>query len=102
MTAYRRQVDYIQQHYNLSIEVNTIDSYQGREKRVIIWTITWTNNSSKKSELLRDERRVNVALTRGKQKLIIIGCRKSCDEIPILYELNKLIEEKNGFVKIEI
>ncbi|KAF1765602.1 hypothetical protein GCK72_005554 [Caenorhabditis remanei] len=92
MSAYRKQVDHIKTVVqNDSLEVNTIDSYQGREKRVIIWSLTWTDNSSKKSELLRDERRINVALTRARQKIVVVGCKKSAESIPVLYRLSQML-----------
>ncbi|UMM17699.1 hypothetical protein L5515_014120 [Caenorhabditis briggsae] len=92
MSAYRKQVDHIRNVVkNEDLEVNTIDSYQGREKRVIIWSLTWTDNSDKKSELLRDERRINVALTRARQKLVVVGCKKSAESIPVLYRFSQLL-----------
>uniref|UniRef100_A0A1I7T147 AAA_12 domain-containing protein n=1 Tax=Caenorhabditis tropicalis TaxID=1561998 RepID=A0A1I7T147_9PELO len=92
MSAYRRQVDVMNSFIeNDALEVNTIDSYQGREKRVIIWSLTYTENSSKKSDLLRDERRINVALTRARQKLVVVGCRKSAETIPVLFRFSQLL-----------
>uniref|UniRef100_A0A8R1DLD3 DNA replication ATP-dependent helicase/nuclease DNA2 n=1 Tax=Caenorhabditis japonica TaxID=281687 RepID=A0A8R1DLD3_CAEJA len=92
ITVYRRQVENIRKMLkNEALEVNTVDSYQGREKRIIIWSLAWTDNSSKKSELLRDERRVNVALTRARQKLVVVGCKKSAESIPVLFRFSQMI-----------
>ncbi|EGT51512.1 hypothetical protein CAEBREN_07745 [Caenorhabditis brenneri] len=92
MSAYRRQVDQLKSFIkNDLLEVNTIDSYQGREKRVIVWSLTYTETSTKKSELLRDERRINVALTRARQKLVVVGCKKSAESIPVLFKFSQLI-----------
>ncbi|CAI2340965.1 unnamed protein product [Caenorhabditis sp. 36 PRJEB53466] len=92
MSAYRKQAELIRNLLkNDALEVNTVDSYQGREKRVMIWSLTWTENSTKKSELLKDERRVNVALTRARQKLVVIGCKKSAETISVLFRFSQIL-----------
>ncbi|XP_050717882.1 DNA replication ATP-dependent helicase/nuclease DNA2-like [Eriocheir sinensis] len=56
------------------VEVNTVDQYQGRDKTVIICTfVRCGNTDAKASGILTDRRRLNVALTRAKRKLILIG-----------------------------
>lgn len=61
------------------IELNTVDSYQGREKDIIVYScVRSSSNDEGKSEsaligFLKDMRRLNVALTRAKYGLIIIG-----------------------------
>jgi len=56
----------------LNIEVNTVDGFQGQEKDVIIISLV---RSNEKAEIgfVADERRLNVAMTRARKKLIIIG-----------------------------
>ena len=56
-----------------NLEVNTVDSYQGREKDVIIFSITSTSSF----DFIEDENRLNVAFTRARKKLIVIGNRDS-------------------------
>ncbi|TGZ57758.1 hypothetical protein CRM22_009834 [Opisthorchis felineus] len=69
------------------VEVNTVDQFQGRDKRAIILSLTvcthgrvQTSTSSdgpsrhSRAALLEDPARLTVALTRAKHKLLIIGC----------------------------
>jgi len=70
ITPYRAQRDYIKELLrDDEVEVNTVDSFQGREKDVIIFTITSTREMS----FVEDENRLNVAFTRARRKLIVIG-----------------------------
>ena len=54
---------------------STVDSIQGKENDVVIYGLTWTpyEGSHQISHALADFRRLNVALTRAKKKLIVIG-----------------------------
>ena len=61
---------------NQDIEINTVDAYQGREKDIIIMNCVRSNKSAGlKGSLgfLVDERRMNVAITRAKHFLFVIG-----------------------------
>lgn len=78
ITPYKKQVllirDYLSQLYEndwkIDIEVNTIDGFQGREKDVIIFSAVRSGNSI---GFLADNRRMNVAITRAKFALWVIG-----------------------------
>ena len=62
-----------------SLEVDTVDRFQGRDKNVIILsTVQSDENELEHStgSILSDLRRLNVAITRPKKKLLIIGSRK--------------------------
>ncbi|XP_052087239.1 probable helicase senataxin isoform X2 [Mytilus californianus] len=61
----------------ISIEVNTVDSFQGREKEVIILSCTRAKNVSGGIGFLANSKRMNVALTRAKTALYVVGCLSS-------------------------
>ena len=53
-------------------EIGTVDGFQGREKEAILITLVRSNNENEIG-FLADRRRMNVALTRARRKLIVIG-----------------------------
>ena len=55
------------------LEISTVDRYQGRDKDAIILSFVRSNPEGNTGRLLQDKRRLNVALTRAKAKLIMIG-----------------------------
>lgn len=62
---------------SLSIEVNTIDAVQGREADVVVFSVT-RSNAEGDLGFLSAEARANVALSRAKQGLIIVGDARFC------------------------
>ncbi|MEE6488178.1 hypothetical protein FKM82_015150 [Ascaphus truei] len=77
IAPYRQQLKVISNYFTKlpasSVEVNTVDKYQGRDKSIIIVSFVRSNNDGKLGDLLKDWRRLNVALTRAKHKLIMLG-----------------------------
>lgn len=55
------------------LQVSTVDAFQGHEKSVIVFSCV-RNNESNTIGFLKDQRRLNVALTRAKNSLVIVGC----------------------------
>lgn len=80
ISPYREQVISIQEaivkdfdHFpDADIEVDTIDAFQGQERDVIYISMVRSNENGEIG-FLKDTRRMNVAMTRAKKKLIIIG-----------------------------
>lgn len=77
--------------------MSTIDGIQGREKECIIISLV-RSNPEHTIGFLKDWRRMNVAVTRAKRMLIIIGDSESMQADPVLKHLASWIEEK-GIVK---
>ena len=65
--------EYIHFKQKGGLEVSTVDKYQGRDKELIILSMVRSNNLGKTGRLLEDKRRLNVAFSRAKMKMIIIG-----------------------------
>ncbi|KAK3727809.1 hypothetical protein QZH41_008231, partial [Actinostola sp. cb2023] len=76
------------------IEINTVDKYQGRDKACILLSLVRSNESSSVGDLLKDWRRVNVAVTRAKSKLILIGSLSTLKTSLLLNELFVLMKRK--------
>jgi len=73
------------------IEIKTVDSFQGREKDIIVLDLVG-NTPKIRCRIYMDERRLNVALTRARRKLIIVGSSFIADRYPRTYgKLDKLI-----------
>uniref|UniRef100_A0A2C9LYA7 DNA replication ATP-dependent helicase/nuclease DNA2 n=1 Tax=Biomphalaria glabrata TaxID=6526 RepID=A0A2C9LYA7_BIOGL len=104
IAPYRSQVKLIQfkvQGYeNLGeVEVNTVDQYQGRDKNVIIVSFVRTKNDNM-GELLKDLRRLNVAMTRAKHKLIFIGHVKILHSYEHMAQIISHLEESKNILSV--
>ena len=81
ISPYRAQVQYLRQllrgsdffkPFRKDIVVNTVDGFQGQERDIVMISLVRSNDSGQIG-FLRDLRRMNVAITRARMKLIILG-----------------------------
>lgn len=91
VTPYRAQVEVILNHlqsFTLTegIEVRTVDGFQGQEREAIILSMV-RSNPERKVGFLADERRLNVAITRAKRHVCMIGDSVTLDSNPFLKRL---------------
>lgn len=97
ISPYADQVKIIQDM--TPVEVKTVDGFQGREKEIIIIS-TVRSNENENIGFLRDLRRLNVAITRAKRKLIIVGNINTLKTNQTYARLIKFCEDENLLVKI--
>lgn len=77
--------------------MHTADRFQGRDKDVIVLSLVRSNEGCNIGELLKDWRRINVAFTRAKTKLLVVGSRGTlggCGDGEMLSKFVKLMEER--------
>jgi DNA replication ATP-dependent helicase Dna2 len=75
MTHYRSQLFLLKEKLrgHAGVEMHTTDRFQGRDKEVIVLSLVRSNEACNIGDLLKDWRRINVAFTRAKTKLLVIG-----------------------------
>jgi superfamily I DNA and/or RNA helicase len=95
ISPYRAQVQYLRQlirkreflkPFRSLISVNTVDGFQGQERDIIIISLVRSNDEGQIG-FLRDLRRMNVAITRARMKLIILGDRQTLCRHPFYRKL---------------
>ncbi len=100
ISPYRAQVHYLRKlisrtpffkPFRSQISVNTVDGFQGQERDVIIISLVRSNDAGQIG-FLRDLRRMNVAMTRARMKLIIIGDVPTLSHNPFFRRLHSFIE----------
>ena len=103
ISPYRAQVQYLRRlirkresfkPYRHSISVNTVDGFQGQERDIILISLVRSNDQGQIG-FLTDLRRMNVAITRARMKLIILGDKATLCRHPFYRKLNEAIESTN-------
>ncbi len=97
ITPYKDHEQYIKRRTG-EIEVKSVDGFQGREKQVIILSLVRSNEEAQIG-FLKDLRRLNVAITRAKRKLIIVGDAQTLTAEPFFAELIDYIKDNGLFLK---
>jgi predicted DNA helicase len=72
------------------ITINTVDGFQGQERDIVVISMVRSNKDGQVG-FLRDLRRMNVALTRARMKLILIGNRETLCRHPFYQSLEKYV-----------
>lgn len=95
ISPYRAQVQYLRslikkreffKPYRSLVSVNTVDGFQGQERDVILISLVRSNEEGQIG-FLRDLRRMNVAITRARMKLIILGNARTMTRHPFYKKL---------------
>ena len=104
ISPYRAQVQYLKKlikkyeffkPYRRLISVNTVDGFQGQERDVILISLVRSNDEGQIG-FLKDLRRMNVAMTRARMKLIILGNKDTMTKHPFYKELWEYVEAINN------
>lgn len=77
--------------YRRMITVNTVDGFQGQERDIILISLVRSNDGGDIG-FLRDLRRMNVAITRARMKLIILGSAQTMTSHPFYKKLYEFVE----------
>ena len=100
ISPYRAQVQYLRhllmkreffKPFRRYISVNTVDGFQGQERDIIVISMVRSNDDSQIG-FLRDLRRMNVAITRARMKLIILGDVPTLTRHPFYHQLWQYID----------
>ena len=105
ISPYRAQVQYLKKlikkyeffkPYRRLISVNTVDGFQGQERDVILISLVRSNDEGQIG-FLKDLRRMNVAMTRARMKLIILGNKDTMTKHPFYKKLWEYVEAINHY-----
>ncbi|KAI9033834.1 AAA domain-containing protein [Phycomyces nitens] len=102
ISVYRSQLRAAAQcfEYIKHLEISTIDRYQGRDKDCIIISLVRNNPQKQTGDLLKDWKRINVAMTRAKKKMILIGSESTLDTFILFKRLLAMLRANNWIYKL--
>ena len=78
------------------ISINTVDSFQGQERDIVYISMT-RSNANGEIGFLSDIRRMNVAMTRARKKLVVIGDSATLAQFPYYNNFISFAEGKNAW-----
>src|SRR5690606_35075858 len=105
ITPYRAQVDHLQRLAEASsilapvfsfISINTVDAFQGQERDAIVISFV-RSNATGEVGFLGDIRRTNVAMTRARKKLILVGDSATLGSHPFYLDLIDFVQKENFY-----
>lgn len=108
ISPYKSQVQYIRglikrnsffKPFRKFITVHTVDGFQGQERDVIMISLVRANTQGQIG-FLNDLRRMNVAITRARMKLIILGDASTLTQHKFYRELYNYIKQQGEVIKI--
>jgi superfamily I DNA and/or RNA helicase len=99
IAGYQAQTDRLQRNIrpgdsswtHLDVDVHPVDSFQGQERDLIVYSVV-RSNADGNLGFLRSDRRLNVALSRGREALVIVGDASFCDKTTGRNPLRRVLE----------
>ncbi|QDS92032.1 ATP-dependent RecD-like DNA helicase [Roseimaritima multifibrata] len=97
IAPYAAQVRLLRNQIDIpDLEIGTVDGFQGREKEVVLITMVRSNEQGEIG-FLADTRRTNVALTRARRKLIVVGESATLAHNPFYRQMLDFFEQANAY-----
>jgi hypothetical protein len=76
------------------VEILTADRAQGRDYDAVLVSLVRSNDEGQVGHLLTDRRRINVAFTRARSKLVLFGCARTLKASDVMKEMIELMESR--------
>lgn len=105
ISPYKQQIDTLKQQflsspalqaYEHKIAINTIDSFQGQERDIVYISMT-RSNPENRIGFLSDIRRMNVAMTRARKKLVVIGDSATLSQFDFYNNFISWAQDRNAY-----
>ncbi|MBO9204135.1 MULTISPECIES: AAA domain-containing protein [Niastella] len=105
ISPYKQQIDTLREQflsapalkaYTHKIAINTIDSFQGQERDIVYISMT-RSNPDNKIGFLSDIRRMNVAMTRARKKLVVIGDSATLSQFDFYSNFISWAQDRNAY-----
>ncbi|KAI9674760.1 MAG: Tripartite DNA replication factor [Caeruleum heppii] len=102
ISVYRSQLAVLRHSIgrHTEVEMHTTDKFQGRDKEVVLVSLVRSNDHGNVGDLLKDWRRINVAFTRARSKLLMVGSRSTLESNPLLRTFLELMEKRGWIYEV--